>query len=104
MTKYCPTQSGKFTAYKPQYRYNSEEGWKTIPVKDSRSVGIPYPKSFGGIINTIGLYGYSQAKALLWTWVAFCEAEGKEVEAQLEVYEVDYQIKALKIKRLQKLT
>ena len=98
--KYCPTQNGKFVAYKPQYRRNSEGSWRDIPIAKINSLqmkGLPFPKQFGGIISTINLGGYSQSKALMWAWSALHEAEGLKIETRLEEYEVDYQIKARKI-------
>ena len=99
MKKYCPTQNGKFVAYKPQYRNKSKEDWKNIPIIKEIKHGFPFPKAFGGIINTIGLSGYSQAKALMWAWASYFEGIGKEIETRLEEYEVNYQIQALKIEK-----
>ena len=100
MVKYCPTQTGKFIAYRPQYRNNSTGKWNDIPIiKNEKRHGVPYPNQFGGIISTIGLSGYSQAKALMWAWSAYYEGVGKEIETRLEKYEVNYQIRALKIER-----
>ena len=98
--KYCPTQSGVITGYKPQYRDKSSSGeWKAVPTKGTLPPkGIPGPRMGGGILGTIGLSGYSQAKALAWLFAAYYESGGKYIDVRVEAYEVKYDIKAKAIK------
>ena len=97
--QYCPTQSGTFTAYKPEYKTVGE--WKAIPITTHYEPvnivrGTPFPKQFGGIIKTINLSGYSQAQALMWRFSAMFEARGKKIKVRLVEYEVTFNIKARK--------
>ena len=93
---YCPTQSGTFTAYRAEYRlidsYKNPK-WKTIPIIKNQT-GVPYPEQFGGILSTIHLFGYAQAKALAWTWAAQAEERGEVVDVRLVEYKVEFDIKA----------
>ena len=91
--KYCPTQSGTFTAYRAEFRTKDEQEWMKVPITKSLS-GVPYPKQFGGIMSTVCLLRYAQANALMWCWAAAAEAAGDEVEVRVVGYEVKYDIKA----------
>lgn len=101
--KYCPTQSGTFTAYKPEFRTEREKAhhtardWMAVPIEKDKG-GVPSPKQFGGIMSTIGLLGYSQAKALMWGFSALAEADGVKIEVRIVEYEVKFDIKAKVIK------
>ena len=65
--KWCPTQSGRFSGYEPHYRETKEGEWNVVPVNDlygaEAKYGIGAPLVCGGILRTIGLYGYAQAQA-----------------------------------------
>ncbi len=92
-TEYCPTQCGKFTAYKPEFRTEDVHVWMQIPTS-KHPKGVPAPKQFGGILSTIHLFGHAQASALMWWWAATAEAAGEKVDVRLVEYEVAYDIKA----------
>lgn len=100
--KYCPTQSGTFTAYEIEYKpkrkkaHHKVRDWVSVPITKTLS-GVPYPKQFGGIISTICLLGYAQANALMWAWSASAEAAGEKVDVRVVEYEVNFDIKARKI-------
>ena len=75
MDKYCPTQGGTFTGYKPEVRIKDGEVWSSLSVKWGKKGGVPAPQAFGGVLRTIGLCGYNQAKALGHQFAAHAEAE-----------------------------
>jgi len=98
--EYCPTQSGNYIAYLPEFRIVSEdeivaEEWKTVPVERG-NFGVPNPIMFGGINSTIFLFGYEQAMALAWGYAAISVATYgvKRIEVRVKPYEVWYDIKA----------
>ena len=101
--KYCPTQNGTFCGYQPEYRKvngDIKTEWKTLPTKKGLFLkgGVPYPKAFGGILDTIGLHGYNQALALAHHFAATIEGAGAyEVEVRAAAYDINYDIKAKKI-------
>lgn len=94
--KWCPTQTGKYTAYYPEWL--DGEKWVQIHVVNSK-VGVPPPAWGGGINSTIRLFGYAQAQALAWSYAAAVESEGKEIKVRVQAYDVRYEIKAKKIKK-----
>jgi len=103
--KYCPTQNGSFTGYRPEYRMidgDTKTDWKTLPTKRGLySKGAPYPKDFGGILYTIGLCGYNQAKALAYDFAATAEETGaSKIEVRAVAYEIFYDIKAERIEEV----
>ena len=94
--KYCPTQSGTYVAYQPEY-LNSNGEWESVPVKYGEC-GIPQPMLNGGINVTLSLHGYAQAKALAWMWAAFEAAKPRcDIKVRVQAYEVEYDLKAKKI-------
>ena len=99
-TKWCPTQAGTFTAYKPEWRDKNGE-WKDIPIvrlTPRQGYGIPRPR-FGAsdVAAAIYLHGYEEALALAWQYAAYEAAEGNKVDVRVQSYEVVYDIKARKI-------
>ena len=98
--KYCPTQSGTFTGFRPQWRMCGGKDWIDIRIKtnqESKRVLPPYPSDFGGILKTIVVFGYSQAMAIAWEYSAFAEARGEHIEVGVASYEITYDIKAMKL-------
>lgn len=96
--EYCPTQSGVFTAYMPEYLDGEE--WKGVPtIKVENGLGIPAPLMFEGILSTIGLFGYEQAQSIAWGYAAISVSSYamKKVEIRVQAYEVSFEIKAKKI-------
>ncbi len=97
--EYCPTQNGTFLAYRPEYRlrdsYKKQE-WKPVPITKGRG-GTPFPEQFGGIMSTIHLFGYAQAKTLMWSWSALAEERGESVDVRVVEYKVAYGIKAKRV-------
>ena len=91
--KYCPTQSGVFTAYKPEFRTEEVDAWMQIPTS-KHPKGVPAPKQFRGILSTIHLFGHAQASALMWWWAAVAEEAGRNIDVRIVEYEVSYDIKA----------
>jgi hypothetical protein len=92
---WAPTQSGQFPAYQAEY-LEIDGKWKPIPTHNVNT-GVPYPLGGGGILNTIGLMGYSQARAIAWKFTADHEAIGTVVDTRIVVYELHYDIKAKRI-------
>ena len=104
--KWMPTMSGKTTAYVPEYREGMwVDGetrwtkWKQLPTTDGGVAGVPYPRFEGGMLRTIGLFGYEQAKALAWSYEAFFEAQlpsgpTHQVETRVVTFEFTYELKA----------
>ena len=97
---YVPRQSGVYTAYRPEYK-DSSGNWQNMTVKYSNSSkGIPGLRNDNGAINiVIFLFGYEQAWALAWAWLATEVARGENVtegDIRVQPYEVDYVIKAHK--------
>lgn len=93
--EWCPSQAGKITGYIPEFRETETGFWTRIPTHDSKDpVGVPSPLLFGGILNTIGLYGYPQAMALAWTYSASAASVGTHIEVRVVTYDVFYDIKA----------
>src|SRR4030067_2262915 len=91
----CPTQSGEFIAYQPEWLDGEE--WKRIPTSRTPfNGGVPDPLLFGGIVSTINLFGYAQAWALAWTYSAFAMANGQEVKIRVQAFDVKYNIEARK--------
>lgn len=93
--EYCPTQNGTFTGYTPEWKL--PDGWSPMPIKSIIGKGIPFPKQFGGILETIWLFGYDQAKALEYQCRAHCASIGQTVETRIAEYEITYDIKAKRI-------
>ena len=91
--EYCPTQSGTFSAYRPEYKNKKAQKWESIPIKHTGR-GLPYPRQFGGVMSTIFLFGYAQAKAFMWSWSALAEGVGRNIDVRIVEYEVSYDIKA----------
>lgn len=96
--EYCPTQHGTFQAYEPIWRIKGGE-WKTVPVRENiLRIGVPPPRTNGGITSTIGLHGYAEAMALAWWYAAISDSQGITIEVCVREYQVEYDIKAHKIK------
>lgn len=116
-----PTQAGTMSAYRPQWRHSREWGeslnervgfkggkdWTDIPVTVIRGGvvaqlpngqevvwGIPFPRLFPGILETIYLFGYEQSQALAWSWAASAESVGATVEVRVKHFRLHYDIKA----------
>ena len=100
--KWHLTQNGIFTGYKPEFRMKVGDvstDWRSVRIKSGKK-GVPYPTRFGGVLNTIGLFGMPQAKALGYSFVADFEANPNEIgsiEIRIIEYEVVYDIKARKV-------
>ena len=102
--EWVPNMSGKMRGFEPEYRYDTFESadgptftkWKKVPwTREAFPViGQPYPRLFGGVLDTIGLLGKAQANAIAWSFAAQQDAIGKEVEVRVVEYEIEYSIKA----------
>ena len=91
---WCPTQAGTYRAYVPEYL----DGEKWREVQTIRGVGgVPQPLCYGGINQTVGLFGHAQAWALAWAAAAAMAAEGCEPKVRVVPYEVRYDIKARRL-------
>ena len=102
--RYCQTQGGTYRAYLPEYFDSVAEEWKPIPLskhaKKTEGIHVPQPYDFGGINNTISLYGYNQAKAFAHMFAAIHDSEfslKKALNVRIQPYEVHYEIKARKL-------
>lgn len=93
--EYCPTQSGSFTAYEPQWLHPAD-GWTRIPTT-SGTYGVPYPALTGGVLQTIDLYSQHQALSLAHAFAAMREADGNLPTVRIQPYRVHYDIKAKKM-------
>ena len=100
--KDCPTAGGSFPAYAPEWRLMRREGagwtdWERVPTKNlpSLSDGIPAPAFTGDIGTAVGLYGYAQAWALAWWFVAMTERDGRTLDVRLHRYTVEYSVKTI---------
>ncbi len=100
--EYCPTQSGTFQAYQIEY-FDRDDGWRPIPIKMGDN-GIPFPSAGRGILETIGLYGLSQAHTLAWQFSAGAEARGISVDVRVVAYKLQYDIKAKRMEEGQPLS
>jgi len=90
---WCPTRSGTYTAYEPQWFDGTE--WKRIPTATVNDLsGIPYPLMCGGITLELGLFGYEQAQTLAWAAAATMAAQGKTIQVRAQEFEVHYELKA----------
>jgi hypothetical protein len=89
--------------YRPEYRldtFESSDGpsftkWKEIPWDIGVApYGHPYPRLFGGVLQTCGLLGPAQAQAIAWAYAAQVEGTtgAKEIEVRIIEYEVKYDI------------
>ncbi len=90
--EYCPTQSGSFTAYEPQWMHPAD-GWTRIP-QQLITDGVPFPMGTGGVLQTIGLCGKHQALAIAHAFAAVGEADARAPEVRIQPYRVHYEIKA----------
>jgi hypothetical protein len=115
-----PSQSGTMTSFVPQWKnsetwgdalnkrlgYEGGKDWQNIPVSiirggvvltlpDGREIpfGIPFPRIFPGILETIHQFGYEQAHALAWCFAAQAGAVGATIEIRVKEYRLDYSIK-----------
>ena len=69
-----PTIGGTVFGYRVFY-LEMDGRWKEIPWRTALpKLGIPYPSGEGGILVTIGMFGYSQAKALAYWFKANAHA------------------------------
>lgn len=97
--EHIPQQSGSYTAYRPEYKDSSGQ-WQEIQTKPCHE-GIPSLRDNNGAINSVvRLYGFEQAWALAWMWLATETARGVKVTVEnirVQCYEVKYEIKASKI-------
>lgn len=93
--EYCPTQSGSFTAYQPEW-LRPGDGWTPIPTTLITD-GVPYPAATGGILQTIGLCGRHQALAIAHAFAAVGDADGGAPEVRIQPYRVHYDIKAKRV-------
>lgn len=88
---WCPTRSGVYTAYYPQWL----DGDEWVDIQTSRQPGgVPQPLCCGGINMELGLCGKDQALALAYAFAAAASAEGKAVEVRAAEYVVRYDLKA----------
>lgn len=93
--KWCPTQSGKTIAYKPEYK-DKHDKWCNVPTVPSNH-GVPADKNRVHVIENLGLLTYAQAQTLAWGFAAMVAAnEGEDVEVRVQEYVVVYEIKARK--------
>jgi len=101
MREYSPTQNGKFTGYKAEFREQKGDlvsEWRKIPFTNECSQGVPYPDAFGGILKTICLSGYHQGLALGHWFAATAEAHRNVIiEIRVVPYEIKYDIKAKRL-------
>jgi len=97
--KDCPTQAGKFIGYGIEWTRPDILLWKSIPIKilNNTTHGVPFPKMYGGILETIMLYGFEQANALRYTYAAAAAQAGDSIKTRIVTYEVNYDIRARKI-------
>lgn len=89
-----PTMQGKCSAYVPEYLKDGK--WVRIPTEIIDWRGVPYPSFPGGIICSLGLFGYAQANALAWLFAAQHDAHGEPVEIRIQEYVLDYHLSARK--------
>ena len=98
MDNYCPTAQGSTTGYEPEWKDENGE-WKTVPtiIVKYPHKGIPKPLWHGGILETLGLFGWEEANALAWVFAAEHAAAGKCVEVRIIMYEIAYDLKAKRV-------
>ena len=65
-----------------------------LPDGSEIAVGIPFPRAMPGILETIGFCGEAQAMALAWTFAAYVQAAGGDVEVRAKSMEIVYEMKA----------
>ena len=58
--------------------------------------GVPLPSAGRGILDTLGLLGYAQAKSLAWMIKASAASDSQDVEVRIMPYDVQYDTKAYK--------
>lgn len=114
-----PSQRGTMTAFVPQWKnsetwgaalnkrlgYDDGKDWTNIHVTTFRGgvalqlpdgreipVGIPFPRFFPGILESIHMFGYEQAHALAWCFAAQAGAVGGAIEIRVKEYRLDYSI------------
>jgi hypothetical protein len=92
-----PSQAGSFTGYEVQIKRDNGE-WGPINLRKTRieEMGVPLPACHGGILDTLGLLGYAQAKAMAWYIKAVGDAEIKQVEVRIVPFDISYDTKAYK--------
>ena len=92
--KWCPTQSGSYTAYKAEFCDGVGGKWRPIPTEHKKK-GIPFPDFMGGISRQVGLCGFEQSKAIAWAYAACFAGVGAKVpKVRVVEYDVSYTIKA----------
>lgn len=92
---WCPTRVGEFKGYQPEWLDGDK--WRPIPVQSDSMCGAPFPSLLGGVLATIGLFGYSQAMAIAWHYSAIKEARGDVTAVRVSACDVIYDIKANKM-------
>jgi len=94
--KPCPTQAGSFTGYEVQVN-KPHRGWQPFYFdKVCGGKGVLLPSAGRGILDTLGLLGYAQAKSLAWMIKASAASDNKDVEVRIMPYDVQYDTKAYK--------
>ena len=94
--KPCPTQAGGFTGYEVQVN-KPHRGWQPFYFeKVCGGEGVPLPSAGRGILDTLGLLGYEQAKSLAWMIKAAAASDSTNVEVRIMPYDVVYDAKATK--------
>ena len=94
--KPCPTQAGSITGYEVQVN-KPHRGWQVFYFdKVCGGEGVPLPSAGRGILDTLGLLGYAQAKSLAWMIKASAASDSKDVEVRIMPYDVQYDTKAYK--------
>src|SRR5574341_1504161 len=109
----CPTMSGTFSGFRPQWKHKSTwglvnrktfgleggEDWTDGPYITTRGLlviklpngaeiiaGVPFPSHLPGILETIDFCGYEQAQALAWWFAAMVASIGAQVDVRVEEY------------------
>lgn len=98
-----PAHAGKFNGYMPEYRVKEagEEwnSWKSVPTDIIPSeIGVPYPSFQKHILESLGFYGFAQAKTLAWWFLAHIKSKfiAASFEARVQKYEIVYDLKSNK--------
>lgn len=119
--EYCPTMSGTFSGYQPQWKHKSTwakvnenifglkggDDWADVPYITTRGglvvklpngqeviAGVPFPRELPGILESIGFCGYEQAQALAWWFAALVATTGGHIDVRVQEYRLHYDLKA----------